>query len=176
MILWTLGYGAWPAAGRAKGMLGALAARGVTRVVDARLNPCASDPGAGSRYGAKPWTLQAGAGGIAGLLSGAGIAYEWLAELGNPQRRDRRMAVLRGHLADPAGGWPVHRGLALLAARVRAEPAGVALLCACADADACHRTVLARALADGHFGGKLEIRECKEGSPQRRKGHEGKKI
>jgi len=165
MVLWTVGYGAWPAGVRAARLVAALAGRGVTRVVDVRLNPCASDPGGGARYGAKPWTLQAGPGpaGIAGLLAGAGIAYDWLVELGNPQRRDRRMAVLRAHLADPPGGWPVHRGLDRLAALVRAEPAGIALLCACARADACHRAVIAGALAGRHFGGELDVCEVKEG-------------
>jgi hypothetical protein len=37
----------------------------------------------------------------------------------------------------------------------------VALLCACADADRCHRTVIARALAERDFDGRLILREVK---------------
>src|SRR4051812_18671064 len=116
--LWIAGYGGWPAPVRARRLVDALTGRGVTRLVDVRLNPCASELGPG-RYGPKPWTLQPGRLGIAGLAADAGIAYEWLVELGNPQRHDRAMAVLREHLADPLGGWPVHRGLDRLAALVK---------------------------------------------------------
>ena len=87
---------------RAERLVAALVQRGVTRLVDVRLNPSASDVKPG-RYGPKPWTLQPGRSGIVGLLEAAGIAYEWLVELGNPQRHDPMMAVLRAHLADPAG-------------------------------------------------------------------------
>ncbi len=161
MVLWTVGYGAWPAARRAEGLLATLVDRGVRQVVDVRLNPCASDPVEGGHYGSKPWTLQAGGLGIVPLLATAGIAYEWVAELGNPQRRDRAMTVLRAHLDDPEGGWPVHRGLDRLADRVITEPEGVALLCACEDAAACHRTLIALALSQRRFGGRLDVRECR---------------
>ncbi len=163
MELWTVGYGAWPAKTRAVRLVEALTRRGVTRVVDTRLCPCSSTPEAARPYGPKSWTLQAGDAGIAALLRSAGLAYEWIVELGNPQRRDPAMAVLRAHLADPEGGWPVHRGLGRLAGRVRTPGQVVALLCACADARACHRTVLAHALAERHFGGALTVRECVEG-------------
>jgi hypothetical protein len=154
--LWTVGYGRWPSPVRAERLVAALVGRGVSRLVDVRLNPCASDVKPG-RYGPKPWTLQAGGAGIVGLLEPAGIAYEWIAELGNPQRQDRTMAVLREHLADPHRGWPVHRGLDRLAALIARPDERVALLCACADARACHRTVIARALSDRSFGGRLAI-------------------
>ena len=78
----------------------------------------------------------------------AGIAYEWLVELGNPQRQDHEMKVLRHHLAHPEEGWPVHRGLALLADRVRRPDQVVAILCTCAEASTCHRTVVAEALRE----------------------------
>jgi hypothetical protein len=123
-----------------------------------RLNPCASDPVPGRPYGPKPWNLQEGGTGIAGLVGAAGIAYEWLVELGNPQRQDPAMVILRAHLADPAGDWPVHRGLSRLADRVRSTGERVALLCACADAERCHRTLVARALSERHFGGHLVVR------------------
>lgn len=159
--LWSVGYNAWQAPVRAGRLVGALLDRGVNLVIDVRLNPCGSDAEEGRRYGPKPWTLQPGDAGIVGLLRAAGIAYEWSVELGNPQRRDRKMAVLRGHLADPEGDWPVHRGLDRLADAVRRLGAEVALLCACADADRCHRTLIARALAERAFGGRLVLREVK---------------
>ena len=160
--LWLVGYGAWPVAARAERLVAALGSRGVTRLVDVRLNPSASGVLPGP-YGPKPWTLQAGRSGIVGLLADAGIAYDWLVELGNPQRHDPAMAVLRDHIADPDGGWPVHRGLALLAPLVRRPAEVVALLCACPDHRTCHRTVVARALAALHFDGRLLIRDLRTG-------------
>ncbi len=162
--LWLAGYGAWPAARRASGLVGALRDRGVTRLVDVRLSPCSSDPTEGRPYGPKPWNLRAGRDGLVGLLHGAGIAYEWLVELGNPQRRDPSMAVLRSHLADPLGGWPVHRGLDLLGAKVEAPAEVVAILCACQDARTCHRTVVARALSERSFGGRLTLLDIRTGA------------
>jgi hypothetical protein len=159
-LLWTTGYGAWPVPVRAERLVAALLQCGVTRLVDVRLNPSASDVKPG-RYGPKPWTLQPGRSGIVGLLEAAGIAYEWLVELGNPQRHDPMMAVLRAHLADPEGGWPVHRGLERLAALVERPGAQVALLCACALEQTCHRTVIAQALAARYFEGRLQIRDVR---------------
>jgi hypothetical protein len=164
--LWLVGFGAWPTPNRAGRLVATLAERKVSRLVDVRLNPCASDVKEG-RYGPKPWTLQAGRAGIANLLEEAGIAYEWLVELGNPQRHDKEMRVLHEHLADPNGGWPVHRGLSRLADLVRKPGEVVALLCACADGWACHRTVIARALADREFAGRLMIRDLRSGEPVR---------
>jgi hypothetical protein len=150
----------------------ALEGRGIALLVDVRNGPCASDLDPASRYGPKPWHLQANGRGIVGLLGEAGIAYEWVVELGNPQRQDPAMAVFRAHLADPAGAWPVHRGLERLAARVReADDGGVAILCACAVAESCHRTPVARALADLYFGGGLEFRDLKTGQPVGGQGH-----
>ncbi len=159
MELWLVGYGAWAAGNRASRLVDALTWRGVTHLVDVRLNPCASDPTPGRPYGPKPWNLQAGSTGIVGLLGEAGIAYTWLVELGNPQRQDRRMAVLRDHLEDPTGIWPVHRGLDRLAAMLREGGQTFALLCACGDGRTCHRTVVAEALNARHFGGALAVRE-----------------
>jgi uncharacterized protein (DUF488 family) len=157
MPLWTIGYGAWPAATRARLLVDSLRATGITRLVDVRLNPCASDPIPGRPYGPKAWNLQAGDAGIVAALREAGIAYEWLVELGNPQRQDGAMTILHAHLADPEGGWPVHRGLALLADRVREPGARVAILCACKSWRTCHRTAVAEALRQRHFGGGLVV-------------------
>ena len=161
--LWLVGYGAWPSAKRASGLVGALLGRGVTRLVDVRLSPCGSDPEEGRPYGPKPWNLQAGRAGLAGLLGDAGIGYEWLVELGNPQRRDPEMAILKAHLADPLGGWPVHRGLDRLAPLVDRAGEVVAILCACGDWRTCHQTLVARALSDRDFGGKLSLLDLRTG-------------
>lgn len=162
MRLWTVGYGAWPAPVRASRMVEALEAEGITRLVDVRINPCSSNLEPGHHYGPRPWNLQAGPSGIRDLLQGAGIAYEWLVELGNPQRQDPSMEVLKGHLADPEGGWPVHRGLERLAAIVRRPGEVPAILCACPKASSCHRTVVAHALSERHFGGSLAILDLGE--------------
>lgn len=162
--LWLIGYGGWPAARRPSGLVEALRSRGVTRLIDVRLSPCASDPVEGRPYGPRPWNLQAGRAGLVGLLEAAGIAYEWIVELGNPQRRDPKMAVLRSHLAEPRGDWPVHRGLARLASRVERPGEVVALLCACEDWRTCHRTLVARALSDRHFGGTLPLGDARTGA------------
>ncbi|MDR3636668.1 MAG: DUF488 domain-containing protein [Isosphaeraceae bacterium] len=160
--LWTVGYGAWPTPVRAERLVASLVARGVTRLVDVRLNPCSSDVNEG-RYGPKPWTLQTGQAGIVGILNAAGIAYEWLVELGNPQRHDKAMTVLRAHLADHAADWPVHRGLDRLEALVGSQRAVVSLLCACADVRVCHRWLIARALAARRNASGLVIRDVRTG-------------
>lgn len=162
--LWLVGYGAWPAPLRALGLVESLQARGITRLLDIRLSPSASDPEPGRTYGPKLWNLQAGReSGLVGLLGSAGIAYEWLVELGNPQRRDPKMTILRSHLADPEGGWPVHRGLERLEAAIRRPGEVVAILCACDSWETCHRTLVARALSERHFDGKLVLRDTKSG-------------
>ena len=163
MELWLVGYGAWPVAKRAGGLVETLRSRGVTRLVDIRLSPCSSDPVPGRPYGPKPWTLQAGTAGIAGLMAEAGVGYTWLVELGNPQRQDHSMSVLRAQLDDTSTDWPIHRGLDRLAEMIRRGDDILALLCACPDGRSCHRTVVAEALNARHFGGGLEPREVVSG-------------
>jgi hypothetical protein len=160
--LWLAGYGAWPVATRAERLIGSLRAHHVTCLVDVRLNPCASDVKPG-RYGPKPWTLQSSGAGIDGLLASAGIAYEWIVELGNPQRHDRAMAVLREHLADPERRWPVHRGLDRLAELATRPGEVIALLCACADYRSCHRTLIARALLARLAKEPWQVRDLRHG-------------
>jgi Protein of unknown function, DUF488 len=161
--LWLVGYGAWTAKKRAAGLVEALGRQRVTRLVDVRHSPCSSDPNEGKSYGPKPWNLQSGRQGLVGLLEAEGIGYEWLVELGNPQRRDPSMAILRSHLADLFGDWPVHRGLDRLAEIVRQPRQVVAILCACEDWRTCHRTLVARALADRAFEGGLVLRDVRTG-------------
>jgi Protein of unknown function, DUF488 len=158
-VLWTVGYGAWPPATRAKSLVASLARAGVTRLIDTRHSPCASDSDPHRPYGPRAWHLQAGDAGIVALLASAGIGYEWIVELGNPQKRDPEMRILRAHLADRTGDWPVHRGLERVAEIVRRPGETAALLCACADARSCHRTVIAKALSEMWVGGDLEIRD-----------------
>ena len=160
MTVWTVGYGLWPVASRANRLVEALQWGGVTRLVDTRHSPCASDIDPERPYGPRAWHLAATPDeGIVALLAEAGIAYEWAVELGNPQKRDPSQRVLRSQLADRAGGWPVHRGLERLAETIRRPGEVVALLCACAEAQKCHRTVIARAVVEAFFGGGLEIRD-----------------
>ena len=77
--------------------------------------------------------------------------------------------------SDAIGGWrsfagtwttPKAAGRCIAAWIAWPPPSGVrepqlALLCACADADRCHRTVIARALAERAFEGRLILREVK---------------
>ena len=145
MKLYTAGYGRWPVATRIDRLIDALKKAGVSLLIDARHSPCASQMDPKSHYGPHDWNLQAGAKGIAAHLRRAGIDYRWLVELGNPQKNDRKMAVLKEQLASGDEQWPVNRGLALLATILR-EGRPCALLCACADWRKCHRTVIAEAI------------------------------
>ncbi|MDX2037262.1 MAG: DUF488 domain-containing protein [Isosphaeraceae bacterium] len=171
--LWLVGYGAWPAPKRMERLKACLVESEIVRLVDVRIGPCASDLEPGRPYGPKAWNLQEPGQGIARELESAGIAYEWLVELGNPQRQDPEMRILRAHLADPSESWPVHRGLARLEAIVRGTDGRVAILCACDDGSRCHRTVVARALAERRFGGRLELHELSP-PPRSRSGQSAK--
>jgi uncharacterized protein (DUF488 family) len=112
-----------------------LAADGVDRVVDVRLNPVSRKPGFGRRA-------------LAAALAAAGIAYEHRPALGNPKenragfaagRPDAR-AAYAARLEQPEAA----AALAEIAAWSRRER--VALLCFEADESACHRAVLLRRL------------------------------
>jgi len=153
--LYTIGYGRWPTARRLDALLGALEAAGVNLLVDVRHAPCASQLQPG-RYGPKGWHLRPDGAGLPGHLARRGIDYVWLAELGNPQKRDPAQAVLREHLrgggasedvlAALGGYWPAERGLALLTRLIALPGRSCCLLCACADAATCHRRTVAEAL------------------------------
>jgi hypothetical protein len=150
-------------ASRARKLVESLVDCGITRLVDVRLNPCASDPVPGRPYGPKAWNLQAGDAGIVALLAPAGIAYEWNVELGNPQRQDHTMTILLAQLADTRGDWPVHRGLRRLAERIRENRQRIALLCTCASAAGCHRTTIAQEVSRRFFHDGLTIRDIGRG-------------
>src|SRR5262245_22091084 len=145
MKLFTVGYGRWPVATRMDRLIAALKQAGMTLLIDARHSPCASQLSPTSHYSAQDWNLQASAKGIAPILQRAGIGYRWLVELGNPQKNDPKMSVLKEQLASDDEQWPVNRGLSLVATILR-EGKPSALLCACADWRKCHRTVIAEAM------------------------------
>lgn len=144
--LFTIGYGRWPAPQRAAKFLAALRTAGVELLVDIRHSPCSSALDPANTYGPKEMNLQPGGAGIVPLLAGGGIDYLWAVELGNPQKNDPEMRVLKEHLSGPAGrGWPVARGLELVKGLVLGGRR-VALMCACAKYAGCHRRPVAEAL------------------------------
>jgi uncharacterized protein (DUF488 family) len=143
--LLTLGYGRWPAKTRGPRLVEALKRARVELLVDIRHSPCASNLDPAHHYGPRDWHVRPASAGIVTFLRQAGIEYRWLVELGNPQKTDPGMAVLREHLADPDGGWPVHRGLAELRRLVVDERRRCCLLCACEKYEGCHRKVVAEA-------------------------------
>lgn len=156
--LYTIGYGAWPADARAARLVAALRTAGVRTLVDIRHSPCASNLDPKNPYGPREWHLQSGDRGIVPLLRGYGIRYRWLVELGNPQKTDPGMQVLRSHLQSGSSEFPVNRGIDVLATMIIADPAGpYGLLCACARFDECHRSVIAHALRERWGAGDLEV-------------------
>lgn len=156
MILYTVGYGFWPPAKRMHSLIAALKSAGVGLLIDTRHSPCASQIEPGSNYGPRPWNLQAGKHGLAHHLAEEGIDYCWLVELGNPQKNDPAMKILREQMASRDEQWPVNRGLELLA-RMLSETGPCALLCACADCRHCHRTLIAEAVKAQFPDLKIEI-------------------
>ena len=143
--LLTLGYGRWPAKIRGPRLVQALKRARVELLVDIRHSPCASNLDPAHHYGPREWHVQPAGSGIVTLLQDAGVNYLWLVELGNPQKTDPEMEVLRAHLSDPAGGWPVHRGLEILRRLVLDERKRCCLMCACEKYEGCHRKVVAEA-------------------------------
>ncbi len=144
MTLHTIGYGKWAPSVRCASLIRELKAHGVELLVDIRHSPCASDPNPASTgpYRMQNWHLQAGERGIEHLLRHSGIDYLWLVELGNPQKKDPDMKVLRGHLDSGDARWPVNRGLELLRRMVIDYQKRCCLLCACADVESCHRKLV----------------------------------
>ncbi len=155
--LYAMGYGSWKdTKQRMARMIRGLQDAGVHWLVDVRHSPCASDPGSTGHYAAKDWNLQVSSG-LEPQLREAGIEYLWLVELGNPQKRDPSMSVLKWQLATCDEKWPVNRGLGRLAELVRTPSVSCCILCACSEYTSCHRRVIAEALADRHFAGQLRV-------------------
>lgn len=155
--LHTLGYGRWPTPFRLHRTINALKQAGVNLLVDIRISPCSSQLDPKSNYGPRPWNVMAGEAGIADETRKVDIAYLWLVELGNPQKNDREMRVLRAHIEARDECWPVNRGLRQLAELVKVENNSVAIMCACAKYDDCHRKVIAEALRGRYFGADMAI-------------------
>lgn len=149
MKLFTIGYGAWPPAKRMAGLLERLRDAGVKLLIDTRHSPCSSQLDPENSYGPRDWHLQAGGQGIVAALAECGIDYLWLVELGNPQKTDPSMTILREQVTSCDHRWPVTRGLKLLAETLR-QSGPCALLCACPDFRRCHRTVIADAVRERH--------------------------
>jgi uncharacterized protein (DUF488 family) len=126
-------------------MIDCLRVAGVKWLIDIRHSPCASNPRSSGIYGERVWHLHAGDAGIEAALRQAGIDYRWYVELGNPQKNDSEMRILRDHLKSGDARWPVNRGLNLLRELLAATNSPVALMCACADHRRCHRSVIAAA-------------------------------
>lgn len=143
--LLSLGYGRWPAKTRASRLVDALTRSRVEILVDVRHSPCASNLDPAHHYGPRDWHLQAEDKGIVPLLRASGIDYLWLVELGNPQKTDPAMAVLRAQLDDRSIDWPIHRGLERLRRLVVDDRKRCCLMCACEKYEGCHRRVVAEA-------------------------------
>ena len=155
--LYTIGYGRWTPNRRLEQLLHALQASKINTLIDIRHSPCPANPDPRSNYGPRPWHLLDAAQGLDGHLRSVGIAYQWLVELGNPQKTDPDMTVLRSHLATPDAPWPVNRGLARLYEIVQANGNHCALLCACKYYDNCHRKLIAEVFSQRFFEGGLTI-------------------
>ena len=161
--IFTIGFTS-PAANRWQRLVAALKGAGVEVLVDIRHSPCASDPDPNtkSHYGPRDWNLQLPPAGIASGLETAGISYLWLVELGNPQKRDPQMQILRHQVAQP-GGWPVHRGLEVLRDLVIRQGKRCCLLCACEDYATCHRSVIADAFCKAANPAQVKATELTQG-------------
>jgi len=142
----TAGYGKWPASVRAQQLAKALRGAGVTMLLDIRHSPCASQLDPASNYGPREWHLDVDGRGIVALLRAEGIAYRWIPGLGNPQKNDPEMRILRQQLDDRSAAWPIHDGLAL--AQTLFVEHSCCLLCACAAYEGCHRRLVAEALRE----------------------------
>jgi len=149
--LFTIGYGKWTTAKRMEKLIEALTLAKVDTLVDIRHAPCSSQisPNNNKTYLPKDWHLQTGAGGIITALSQVGIEYIWLVELGNPQKNDPDMCVMREHINSKKAVWPVNRGLRILQDIVADETRTCCLLCACGSYDDCHRKLIAESLVSG---------------------------
>ena len=143
MELYTMGYGRWPTKQRLANMIQVLKTAEVSTLVDIRHSPCSSNLAPDSNYGPRAWHLQTEGHGIMRELENAGIEYVWLGELGNPQKNDPHMTVLRAHIESADERWPVNRGFRTLLHLVDNQGKRCCLLCACKDYETCHRKIIA---------------------------------
>ena len=159
ILLFTTGYGQWQTSIREQSLIHVLHEHKIQMLVDVRHSPCASDPNPASQsaYRTRNWHLQAGTNGIQTLLTQAGIGYFWLVELGNPQKNDPEMRILREHLKSNVCEWPASRGFHILSKLVLEERKRCCLLCACADATLCHRTLVANEFCRRYANDSLPI-------------------
>ena len=131
--LWTIGYERL----LPEALVAELRAAGVRRVIDVRFRPQSRRPGMSKTR-------------LAALLAEHGIAYEHRRALGTPP--DLRFLFRAGRLAEATEGYRRHveataaDELDDLAAELSGAPA-TALLCLEADPAACHRRLVAEALA-----------------------------
>ena len=159
-VLFGVGYQSWKDTRmRMPGLVDALRRCDVNLVVDIRLQPSSAERDPESMYGPKEWHLQEPGHGIATALSRSAIRYLLATELGNPQRRDPEMRILRSHLSSGDPTLPVFRGLLLLRDLVLAAGNRCCLLCACESPGGCHRSLIAEALKSRLIPA-LDIREA----------------
>lgn len=121
--LWTIGYGGR----RPADFVALLRQAGVELVADVRLTPRGT---MGSYTRAKSTDR-----GIQKLLSDGGIAYEWLHELGNPDRTDPGMEQFRAVVVPE---FPVRTRRLIECASSQQT----CLLCGCKNAATCHRSII----------------------------------
>lgn len=156
-VLFTFGYAHYATNVRMHKLVAALRDQEITYLVDIRHSPCAAQVNPDSNYGPKPWNLQV-VGGLSTEVERVGVRYYWQPQLGNPQKNDPDMAVLRAHLAAPESPWPVNLGLVWLAEKIQASDSHrLGILCACGQYATCHRKLIAETLNARHFGGHLQI-------------------
>lgn len=159
MELFTVGYGRWAPRERWSSFVAVLREANVDVLVDVRHSPCSSSLDPENTYGPRDWHLRAEGGGIVSLLYAEGIEYRWLVELGNPQKNDREMRVLREHLREKSASWPVQRGIAELRKLVIDLHKRCCLLCACEDFESCHRSLVAEAFKQMVAPTILQVRD-----------------
>ncbi len=154
--IYTIGYGRWPSQVRLAKLIHALKANGITCLIDSRHSPCSSS--LSGNYGPTGINLQAGGrDGIEPALLDAGIEYHWLVELGNPQKRDPAMAVLREHLAQHER-YPVGRGIKFMREIMDSCPDNrVCLLCACKEVNHCHRKLIAEKFTELYYAPGIQV-------------------
>lgn len=124
MTIYTIGYGGR----RRDDFLGLLVGAGVQVVADVRIEPQHASMGMFVK-------AKSSEKGIEKLLGSAGIAYEWLEELGNPQRKESGMTTFRGLMVREAESRTTRL-------REIAESRAACMLCAEKDPGRCHRKLI----------------------------------